>query len=183
MLNGDFNSNNDALFLNIRIRKSTFPMDMKLPPYTYDDFQVGMKLKSQGLTVTESHITQFAGLTGDYNPLHVDEVFAKDSIFGGRVAHGLLTLSLAVGLFASLVAGTAIALLEVDSKFLKPVRIGDTIYVEIEVVDKKPSDKYNGGVVTFRHEVRNQKGEVVAVIDTKLLIARNIAIKDNVLKR
>jgi acyl dehydratase len=158
-------------------------MGIKPPPYTYDDFQVGMRLRSQGLTVTEAHIIQFAGLTGDYNPLHVDEVFARDTIFEGRVAHGLLTLSLAVGLFAPLVAGTTIALLEVSARFLKPVRIGDTIYVESEVVDKKPSEKYNGGIITFRHEVKNQRGEVVAVIDTKLLLARGIAIKKNVLRQ
>lgn len=158
-------------------------MGIKPPPYTYDDFQVGMRLRSQGLTVTEAHIIQFAGLTGDYNPLHVDEVFARDTIFEGRVAHGLLTLSLAVGLFAPLVAGTTIALLEVSARFLKPVRIGDTICVESEVVDKKPSEKYNGGIITFRHEVKNQRGEVVAVIDTKLLLARGIAIKKNVLRQ
>ncbi|WP_243677951.1 MaoC/PaaZ C-terminal domain-containing protein [Vulcanisaeta distributa] len=159
-------------------------MSLKLPPYTFDDFQVGMKMRSQGLTVTETHIIQFAGLTGDYNPLHVDDVFAKETIFEGRVAHGLLVQALAVGLFAPLVAGTTIALLEVNSKFLKPVKIGDTIYVESEVVDKKPSNKYNGGVITFKHEVKNQRGgETVATIETKLLIARGgLATKKNALK-
>lgn len=137
-------------------------MNLKLPPYTFDDFQVGMKMKSQGLTVTETHIMQFAGLTGDYNPLHVDDLFARETIFEGRVAHGLLIQALAVGLFAPLVAGTTIALLEVHSRFLKPVKIGDTIYVESEVVDKKPSEKYNGGVITFKHEVKNQRDETVA---------------------
>ena len=72
-------------------------MSIKPPPYTYDEFQVGMKLRSQGLTITETHVVQFAGLTGDYNPLHVDEIFAKNTIFEGRVAHGLLTLSLEIG--------------------------------------------------------------------------------------
>ncbi|KUO79148.1 MAG: MaoC family dehydratase N-terminal domain-containing protein [Vulcanisaeta sp.] len=158
-------------------------MSIKPPPYTYDEFQVGMRLRSQGLTITEAHVVQFAGLTGDYNPLHVDEVFAKNTIFEGRVAHGLLTLSLATGLFAPLVAGTTIALLEVNVKFLKPVKIGDTIYVDTEVVDKKPSNKYNGGVITFRLEVKNQRDEVVAVIDQKLLIARGLAVKNNVLRQ
>ncbi len=155
---------------------------MKLPPYTFDDFQVGMRMKSQGLTVTEAHVIQFAGLTGDYNPLHVDDLFARESIFEGRVAHGLLVQSLAVGLFAQLVAGTTIALLEVNSKFLKPVKIGDTIYVESEVADKKPSNKYNGGVITFKHEVKNQNGETVATIETKLMVARGPAVKRNVVK-
>ena len=157
-------------------------MSLKLPPYTFDDFQVGMKMKSQGLTITETHIIQFAGLTGDYNPLHVDDVFARETIFEGRIAHGLLVQALAVGLFAQLIAGTTIALLEVNSRFLKPVRIGDTIYVESEVVDKKPSEKYNGGVITFKHEVKNQRGETVATIETKLLIARGLATKRNALR-
>ncbi|MGC9153338.1 MAG: MaoC family dehydratase [Vulcanisaeta sp.] len=157
-------------------------VSIKLPPYTFDDFQVGMKIKSQGLTITETHIIQFAELTGDYNPLHINEIFAKDTIFEGRVAHGLLTLSIALGLFAPLVAGTTIALLEVSSKFLKPVRIGDTIYVITEVVDKKPSDKYNGGVITFKHEVKNQNEETVSIIETKLLLARDLALKKNVFK-
>ncbi|WP_054853237.1 MULTISPECIES: MaoC/PaaZ C-terminal domain-containing protein [Vulcanisaeta] len=157
-------------------------MSLKTPPYTFDDFQVGMKMKSQGLTITESHIVQFAELTGDYNPLHVDDVFARETIFEGRVAHGLLVQSLAVGLFAPLVAGTTIALLEVNSRFLRPVKIGDTIYVESEVIDKKPSEKYNGGIITFKHEVKNQRGETVATIDVKLLIARGPATKKNVLK-
>jgi acyl dehydratase len=157
-------------------------VSLKLPPYTFDDFQIGMKMRSQGLTVTETHIIQFSGLTGDYNPLHVDDVFAKETIFEGRVAHGLLIQALAVGLFAPLVAGTTIALIEVSSKFLRPVKIGDTIYVESEVVDKKPSEKYNGGIITFRHEVKNQRGETVATIETKLLIARGLAIRKNALK-
>jgi len=157
-------------------------VSIKLPPYTFDDFQVGMKIKSQGLTITETHIIQFAELTGDYNPLHINEIFAKDTIFEGRVAHGLLTLSIAFGLFVPLVAGTTIALLEVSSKFLKPVKIGDTIYVITEVVDKRPSNKYNGGVITFKHEVKNQNEETVAIIETKLLLARDLALKKNVLK-
>ena len=73
-------------------------------------------------------------------------------------------------------------MLKVSSRFLKPVRIGDTIYVESEVVDKKPSEKYNGGIITFRHEVKNQRGETVATIETKLLITRRLATKKNALR-
>ncbi|WP_069807152.1 MaoC family dehydratase [Vulcanisaeta thermophila] len=155
---------------------------MKLPPLTYDDFQVGMKIRSQGITVTEAHIVQFAQLTGDYNPLHVDEEFARQTIFEGRVAHGLLTLSLATGLLAPLLAGTTIALLEVNAQFQKPVKIGDTIHVESEVIEKKESRKYNGGTVTFKQEVKNQRGETVATITIKVLIARGPATKNNVIK-
>lgn len=138
----------------------------------FEDFQPGAKLESPGVTITEAHVVFFAGLTGDFNPLHLDEEHARRTIFGGRIAHGLLTLSLAVGLFAPNVYGSAIALLEAFARFLRPVRVGDTIRVLTEVLDKKPSEKYAGGVVHLRHEVKNQKGDVVAVAETKILVAK-----------
>ncbi|MGC8598079.1 MAG: MaoC/PaaZ C-terminal domain-containing protein [Thermocladium sp.] len=157
-------------------------MVLKAPPYSFDDFEVGMKIRSHGLTITEAHIIQFAGLTGDFNPIHLNAEFAGKSIFKERVAHGLLTLSVAVGQFAQLIAGTTIALLEVNSRFHKPVKIGDTIYVESEVISKVPSNKYNGGVVVLKHDVKNQFGELVASIETKLLISNGPATSENVFK-
>ncbi len=138
----------------------------------FEDFQPGAKLESPGVTVTEAHVVAFAGLTGDFNPLHLDEERARRTIFGGRIAHGLLTLSLAAGLLAPNIYGSAIALLEASARFLRPVRIGDTIRAIAEVLDKRPSEKYAGGVVRLRHEVRNQRGEVVAVAETKILVAK-----------
>ena len=138
---------------------------------TFEEFRPGMKVRSHSVTVTETHVAAFAWLTGDWNPLHMDAEYAGSTIFGGRIAHGMLTASLALGLFAPYLYGTAIALLEVGARFLKPVRIGDTIYVETEVLDRKPSEKYRGGgVVRLRHEVRNQNNEVVAVVETKALV-------------
>ena len=142
------------------------------PPFTFDDLEVGMRLRSPGITVTEAHVVAFAGLSGDFNPLHLDETFARKSIFGSRVAHGLLTLALSSGFISMLVAGTALALLEVNARFVKPVRIGDTIYVEGVVVDKRPVEKYDGGVVVVRSEVKNQDGDVVAIVESKLLVSR-----------
>jgi len=113
----------------------------KAPPLTFDDFEVGMKLISGRITVTDAHIVLFAGLSGDFNPLHVDDEFAKKTIFGSRIAHGLLTLSLLSGHMGMLVAGTAIAFLELHARFQRPVRVGDTIYGEATVVDKKPVEK------------------------------------------
>ncbi|CCC80769.1 MaoC family dehydratase [Thermoproteus tenax] len=139
---------------------------------TYDEFQPGARIVSHGVTVTESHIVQFAGLTGDHNPLHLDEAYAKGTIFGGRIAHGLLTLSLAVGLIAHYLYGTTIALLEAGGRFLKPVKIGDTIRVEAEVVDKRPSEKYDGGIVHLRLDVKNDRGDTVAVAEIKALVSR-----------
>ncbi|MGC9118405.1 MAG: MaoC/PaaZ C-terminal domain-containing protein [Thermoproteus sp.] len=137
----------------------------------FEDFEVGARFRSHGVTVTEAHVSAFAWLTGDWNPLHVDGEFAKSTIFGERIAHGMLTASLALGLFAQYLYGTVIALLEASARFLKPVKIGDTIYVETEVVDKRPSEKYRGGVVHLRHEVKNQRGETAAVVETKVLVA------------
>ncbi len=62
-----------------------------IPPLKYDDFQKGMKIISQGITITETHIVQFAELTEDYNPIHMDDEFSKKTIFGIRISHGLLT--------------------------------------------------------------------------------------------
>ncbi|AOL17423.1 dehydratase [Sulfolobus sp. A20] len=144
----------------------------KSPPLTFDDFEIGMKFISPRITVTDAHIVLFAGLSGDFNPLHVDDMFAKKTIFGSRIAHGLLTVTLLSGHMGMLVAGTAMAFLEMHTKFLKPVRVGDTIYGEAEVVDKKPVEKYNGGVVTIKSRVKNQNDEVVVESESKLLVSR-----------
>ncbi|QGA68951.1 MaoC/PaaZ C-terminal domain-containing protein [Sulfolobus sp. E11-6] len=144
----------------------------KVPPLTFDDFQIGMKFTSPRITVTDAHIVLFAGLSGDFNPLHVDDLFAKKTIFGNRIAHGLLTLTLLSGHMGMLVAGTAIAFLEMHAKFLKPVKVGDTIYGEAEVIDKKPVEKYNGGVITIKSTIKNQNNEAVAESESKLLVSR-----------
>jgi len=138
---------------------------------SFDEFEVGQKFESYKITVTEAHVVLFASLTGDFNPLHVDEGFAKNSIFGSRIAHGLLTLSLTFGYLAMLVAYTAIALLEVKAKFIRPVKIGDTIHSVIEVIDKRLSEKYRGGIVTFKSQVFNQRNEVVMEGVYSLLIS------------
>lgn len=144
----------------------------KAPPLTFDDFEVGMKFVSPRITVTDAHIILFAGLSGDFNPLHVDDIFAKKTIFGSRIAHGLLTLTLLSGHMGMLVAGTAIAFLELNAKFIKPVRVGDTIYGEAEIIEKKPVEKYNGGIITIKSTIKNQNNEVVAESQSKLLVSR-----------
>ncbi|MER3485942.1 MAG: hypothetical protein C4345_08195, partial [Chloroflexota bacterium] len=90
-----------------------------------DDFQI----TSQARTVTETDIVMFAGLTGDYNPLHTDEEYARQTLFGGRIAHGMLGLSLAVGLAWQLgfMVGTVEAFRELTWQFRKPTKIGDTL--------------------------------------------------------
>lgn len=138
---------------------------------TFDEFQIGQKFVSNPITVTDAHITFFAGLSGDFNPLHINEEFAKKTIFNGRIAHGLLTLTLTSGSLGMLVAGTAIAFLGMTVKFIAPVKIGDTIYAEAVVKDKQYKEKYNGGVVVFQITIKNQRGEKVVEGESTLLIS------------
>lgn len=138
---------------------------------TFDELNVGEKMAFAPTTVTETHITLFAGLSGDLNPLHINEEFAKKTIFGGRVAHGMLTASIMSGPVGMLVAGTSMALLSVSFKFTAPVRAGDTIRVEAEVLEKRPSKKYRGGVIKIGMTCKNQKEETVAEGEMVLLVS------------
>nr|MDO8081673.1 MaoC/PaaZ C-terminal domain-containing protein [Candidatus Freyarchaeota archaeon] len=127
---------------------------------TYGEFIVGAKDKSPAITITDSHIILFASLSGDYNPLHIDEEFAKKSPFKTRIAHGLLSVCVLSGYLGQLLSGTAIAFLGAHYKFTAPVKIGDTIHGESEIIKKKDVAKYNGGVVTIKMQIKNQRGEV-----------------------
>ncbi len=127
---------------------------------TYGEFQIGAKDKSPAVTITDAHIILFASLSGDYNPLHIDEEFAKKTPFKTRIAHGLLSVSVLSGYLGQLLSGTAIAFLGAHYKFTAPVKIGDTIHAELEIINKKDVAKYNGGVVTIKMQIKNQRGEV-----------------------
>ena len=129
----------------------------------FEEFNVGDKLTSQGRTITESDIVTFAGLSGDYNPIHIDAEFAKAGMFGERIAHGLLILSVASGLAWQLgfMAGTADAFLSLDWKFAGPTKIGDTLKVSAQVTQKREMPGSSGGMVIFVVQVTNQRGEVV----------------------
>lgn len=140
---------------------------------SYDEIKEGQVFVGHPITVTESHITIFAGLSGDFNPLHVDETFSRQSVFNSRVAHGLLVMSMMSGSLGMTFAGTAIALTEFHAKFIKPVRIGDTIRPEAEVVSKKDSKSYNGGYVTLKINIKNQNNEIVAEGSSTLLVKRS----------
>ncbi|MBN1889296.1 MAG: MaoC family dehydratase N-terminal domain-containing protein [Thermoflexales bacterium] len=127
----------------------------------FQDFQIGDKILSQGRTITETDIVSFAGLSGDYNPLHLDAEYTRDGMFGGRIAHGLLILSVASGLAWQLgfMAGTVEAFLSLEWKFRAPVKIGDTIHVEAEVKHCKAMPSANGGIVSLDVLVKNQAGK------------------------
>lgn len=125
----------------------------------YEDFKLGMEIETLSRTVTESDIMTFAGLTGDFNPLHTDAVFASKSMFGSRIAHGMLGFSIASGLMIRLniFEETIVANYGVDNwRYRAPIRIGDTIRVIIKPIEKKESEKGHQGVVTLELNVLNQ---------------------------
>jgi 3-hydroxybutyryl-CoA dehydratase len=138
----------------------------------FEEFEEGVELTTPGRTITETDIQLFAGLTGDYTQLHTDAEFCKDTIFGQRVAHGLLGLSVASGLAARLgfIEGTAVALREVTWKFTGPIFAGDTIRLKIEVAARKAMPRLGMGLITFDVSILNQKDEVVQKGQWKALI-------------
>jgi acyl dehydratase len=130
----------------------------------FEEFAVGDRIVSAGRTVTETDIVSFAGLSGDFNQIHVDADYASGQMFKARVAHGLLGLSIASGLAVQtgFMEGTIMAFREIaEWKFSKPIFIGDTIHVEIEVTETKPVPRLGGGSIIIKLSVKNQKGEVV----------------------
>ena len=129
----------------------------------FEDFFVGQELDTRKRTIAEDDIMTFAKLTGDDNRIHTDPEFSKTTVFGRQVAHGLLGLSIASGLAwqTGILDGTVIAFREVNEwKFVKPVFIGDTIYVELQVKEVKALPRISVGSVTISLEVKNQNEEV-----------------------
>jgi len=129
----------------------------------FEEFSVGQKIITEKRVISENDIMTFAALTGDNNRIHTDPEFSKTTVFGRQVAHGLLGLSVASGLAwrTGILDGTVIAFREVSEwKFVKPVFINDTIYVEMEVKESKALPRIGGGSVTIMLEVKNQNEEV-----------------------
>lgn len=130
----------------------------------FEEFAIGQTYTSVGRTITEYDVLTFAGLSGDYNQIHTDAEFAKTTPYGQRIAHGLLGLAIASGLAmrTGILEGTVLAFREIQEwKFTKPVMIGDTLHVELEVVDVKPFPRLGGGMVTILVDVLNQRSEAV----------------------
>jgi acyl dehydratase len=128
----------------------------------FEEFETGQKILSLGRTVTESDVVTFAGLSGDYNQIHTDAEFSKNTPFGQRVAHGLLVLSIASGLAmrTGVLEGTTLAFREISEwKFTKPVTIGDTVHVVMEVKETKALPRLKAGTVTIELDVQNQRNE------------------------
>jgi len=136
----------------------------------FEDFQVGDKIVTRARTITEADIVMFAAFSGDWYPLHTDVEYAKKSPFGERIAHGMLVLSATSGLMP-LYDMAIVAFYGMDKvRFMAPTKIGDTLRLEMEVVEKNDKGEM-GGVVTFQNKAKNQKDEDVAVSILKIFIA------------
>lgn len=130
-------------------------------PLYFDELSVGDSWLSRRRTITEADVVNFAGLSGDYDPLHVDHEFARGTPFGRPVAHGLLGLSLCAGLSSTAPAMQTKAFLSIGKwQFLRPLFIGDTVHVKTEVADLSSKNRRQGRV-TWRRQLVNQAGDVV----------------------
>lgn len=117
-------------------------------------------------TITEADVYAFAGITGDFNPLHVDREFAARSRFGERIAHGMLTAGLISAVLGMRLPGPGGVYLSQTLTFLRPVRFGDTVRAEAEVVAWRPDRR----ILTLRTTCTNQRGEVVVEGEAALLV-------------
>ena len=141
----------------------------------YEDIEPGLSFETAGLTITDAHIVQFAGLSGDFFALHMDDEFARSLGFPRRVAHGLLGLILLDGLknraektFAS------VASLSWNWSFRKPLFAGDRIVGRLTVTEKRLTSKGNRGILTLALELHNAQGEIIQD-GTNLLLVRTRA--------
>lgn len=144
---------------------------------TFDEFNVGDEFYTASRTITEADVVTFAGLSGDFNPLHMDETFGKTTPFGTRIAHGVLILSVATGLANQLgvFEGTTVAVLEMVTRFTGAVKFGDTIRVVFRIKDKKESKKPDRGVVDVEVKVLNQRDESVLEGNWMVMLTRKKA--------
>jgi acyl dehydratase len=146
-----------------------------VPPLYFEDLEVGFRFETPRRTVTESDLAAFSEISGDFNPLHTDAAFAAASIYGERIAHGALVLSLATGLRqrVGLFDGTLMGLLEIRRwRFRAPVRIGDTIRVSSEVTELRASSKRDRGVMVQHVEVLNEADDVANDGELVMLLKR-----------
>ncbi len=144
----------------------------------WEEWEVGAEFTSPARTVTETDIVMFAGLSGDYNPLHTNEEFCKQTQFGTRIAHGPLVYAIAAGLLFQLhlYDDTLIAFLGFENlRFTKPVKSGDTIHARIKVLDKRETSNPDRGVMRRELHVLNQRGEVVQESIQAFLLKRKPA--------
>ena len=142
----------------------------------YEDLEVDVEHKSSGRTVTEADVVNFAGLSADYNNMHIDEEFAKKTVFKTRVAHGMLVTSMATGLWFTMPRLATVAFMGLeDWRFSGAVFPGDTIHITRRLVEKKEHKRPNMGFFIFEVNVKNQKDEVVQKGKLVILVTKKEA--------
>jgi acyl dehydratase len=139
--------------------------------WSFDDLVVGDEWESPRRTVTEADVVIFAGLSGDFNPLHVDHSAARDNPFGRPVAHGLLGLAIATGLMSQAPRIDTLAFLAIlEWRFHRPIVFGDTIQAISTVESLQPQATGRRGIVTWHRRILNQEGQVVQEGRTQTLV-------------
>jgi acyl dehydratase len=141
----------------------------------WEDFTVGEEVNTQSITITDAHLVNWAGLTMDFYPLHMDEEYARKTLFKGRIAHGPLTFAMAIGLvyMTGIYGDSILAWLGVENmKIPVPVRIGDTINVRAKVAEKKETKNPLRGIIRFFWEIKNQRDETVMSLDYIIMLHR-----------
>lgn len=147
----------------------------------WEDLKVGHRAVSPGRTVTEADLTNFAGLSGDYNQLHVDVEYAKSKGFGGRrVVHGLLGQAIGSGLYTRTWLGTGtqknmVAMLKIEWFFRAPVFVGDTLTCTIEIIETRETSKPDRGLARIKRQLFNQNEELVQEGESVFLMYRQPA--------
>lgn len=146
----------------------------------YEEIDEGLSWETGGITVTELQILAFAGLSGDFYDIHVDDEYAKGLGYPGRVAHGILGLALTDGLKnRSSVRLAAIVSLNWRWKFSGPILVGDRVSATIRIVAKRPTRHADRGIVTLAFELRNQHGKVVQEGENDMMVHRRPARADS----
>ena len=148
-----------------------------MPTKFWDDFSLGQTITTPAITVTETHVVNWAGLTMDFYPLHIDKEFASKTVFKERIAHGPLTFALGVGLMyqTGVAEDSVIAWLGADiNRIPAPVKLGDTIHVEAQVTELRETKSASQGLMIMRYNVINQRGETVMVYDMRFLMHKRV---------
>ena len=149
-------------------------MEYRLPGRYFEEFSLGEQFVTVGRTVTEADIVNFCGVSGDFNPMHTDVEYSKESPMGERVAHGMCGLTIISGSVnrLGLVEGTTLAFLELIWRFLQPIKIGDTITTVFEVTEKRESKKKDRGVMVWNLYTKNQNSIKVQEGKWTILVKR-----------
>jgi acyl dehydratase len=146
----------------------------------YEDYAVGDEFITPARTVTEAEVTLFAALSGDYNRLHTDAEYAAQGPFGERIAHGLLGLSIVIGLAyrTEIDPDGAVAFLGLSWKFSGPIRFGDTIHAIIQIASMRPTRALDRGIIVQATQLLNQRGQVVQSGELTMMLRRRVVTSD-----